>query len=1011
MVYEHLHRYLWAAELVKGRRVLDLASGEGFGAAILAQSAEHVAGIDVDKRTVDHSSLNYAADNLEFHRGDAADLSRFDDDSFGAVVAFEMIEHVSDQERVLDEIGRVLGPDGLLIISTPDRRAYTDATDQVNPFHVHELEHEEFVNLLASRFGHTATWGQRTITGSALSALHETGAEQPAARTYFVSSEGDTWGRAQQLSPLYLVAVASKAELPAIPLDSTLADCGLELLRATEAADRRASEDRRGAVEADLDAALTRVSELEEALERRDRELRRTIGDRELEIERDRQRIDALAADAAEDRETIATLRAQGSTVSWELFDPMRRRAIALLGGDRSIATRAVRRALRPMTAAARRSRAAAAAPIELPEFAGPQVSIVIPVHSGAGLTRHCLESIRDNTSLVSYEVILVDDTADDETTALLAAVRGARILRNETNLNFLRSMNRGAAEARGRWLVLCNNDIHVLTGWLEAMVGCAESAPDVAIVTPKYLYPDLSLNEAGGVVWRDGSAGNYGRGEDPSECRFEFRREVDYGSAAALMVGTDFWRSVGGFDERYAPIYYEDTDLCFQAREHGLRVLFEPRANVVHVEGGTSGTDITKGLKRYQEINRSKFVDKWRHRLERDQLPPSEHNVRRAANRNRGPHVLILDHRVPMPDRDSGSLRMRAMIHALTDLGCRITFLPEDRHLVHPYTLDLLAAGVEVFYEDVKVEAELAEMGPELALVLTCRPHATSKYLDLVRECAPSAPVVYDTVDLHWLREARRAGLRDGSDQVVLSPKAVALREIELALIRATDVVLVVSPEERAQIEADVPGTDVRVVPNVNELRERVPPAEGRSGVIFIGGFEHTPNIDAAQRLVKEVMPRVWERHDDVRVTLIGGNVPPEIEALAAPLVDVAGWVKDIEPLFERARAMVAPLNWGAGLKGKVTQALAQGLPVVTTPIGAEGLDAVDGEQLLIGTDDDQLAAQVIRLLTDDDLWTRLSCAGQELAAARCSPTIMSAVFADLLGHRVALMPGASRP
>ena len=1002
VVYEHLHRYMWAADLVVGRRVLDLASGEGFGAAILAESAEHVTGIDIDRRTVDHSSLNYGDERIEFEVGDAADLSRFADGSFGAVVAFEMIEHIHDQGRVLEEIERVLGPDGVLIMSTPDRRAYTDATETSNPFHVHELDLEGFTALVGGAFENVATWGQRTITGSVLAALDDADDRDPPARTFFIEREGDEWRAAVGLWPLYLVAVASHAKLPAIAAHSTLADCGLALRREAEAASASAAREQ-------LVEARSQVSRLEGELAERERaqhDLSRRVADRELEVKLDRLRIDELTVDAAQSAAALAALEAQGSQVSWRLFYAARAKAVAALGGERSIRTRLVRRTLR-IAAGARRARRPPAT-IDLPVFPEPQVSLVIPLYSAAELTRGCLQAIRDNTSEVSYEVILVDDAADAETKALLADVRGARVVANETNLGYQESVQRGAAEARGEWLVLCNNDIQPLSGWLVSMLACAQSADDIGIVTPKYLYPDMSLNEAGGVIWRDGTGGNYGRGEDPGECRYEFRREVDYGSAAALMVRADFWREVGGFDARFAPMYYEDTDLCFQARERGLRVMFEPRANVIHVEGATAGTDVTRGPKRFQEVNRVRFVNKWQEQLDRDQLAPSEHNERRAANRARGPHVLILDHRVPMADRDSGSLRMRAMIRSLQELGCRVTFFPEDRHLVLPYTLELLSAGVEVWFGDIDVPEQLSEVGPELALVITSRPHTTSKWLDLVRECAPNAPVLYDTVDLHWLREARRAATRSGTDGVALGPRAVALREIELALIRATDATLVVSPEERAQVEADVPGAVVRVVPNVNELREDVPPAAGRRGVIFIGGFEHTPNIDAALRLVRGVMPKIWERMPDVPVKLIGGEAPPEIEALASPLVDVTGWVRDVRPLFGGAVAMLAPLSYGAGLKGKVTQALAEGLPVVTTAVGAEGLQAADGEQLLIADDDDGLAKRVIELSSDPELWARLSAAGQRLVAERCSPEVMSAALQELLEARGKLGLGA---
>jgi glycosyltransferase involved in cell wall biosynthesis len=256
---------------------------------------------------------------------------------------------------------------------------------------------------------------------------------------------------------------------------------------------------------------------------------------------------------------------------------------------------------------------------------------------------------------------------------------------------------------------------------------------------------------------------------------------------------------------------------------------------------------------------------------------------------------------------------------------------------------------------------------------------------------------VVYDTADLHWLREARRAG-QNGDGPLVDAPRAVALRELELALIRATDATLVVTDAERKRVLADVPTARVHVVPTMNEVQTEVPAPETRAGVIFVGGFEHTPNVDAAIELVRRVMPLVWQELGSVPVTLVGPLPPPEVQALSSELVSVTGWVEELEPLLDSARAMVAPLTYGAGLKGKVTQALACGLPVVTTPVGAEGLDAVDGEQLLIGAGAGELADRVIRVLRDDVLWRRLSSAGQQLAAERCSPAVMRSRLAELL-------------
>ena len=147
VIYEHLHRYLWAQPLVAGRRVLDLGSGEGFGAALLADTAAAVTGIDIDERTVEHSRANYEAPNLEYRVGSATDLSAFADGAFDAVVAFEMIEHVAEHERVLAEIARVLAPGGVLAMSTPERRAYSDDRDFTNPYHARELTQDEFTDV------------------------------------------------------------------------------------------------------------------------------------------------------------------------------------------------------------------------------------------------------------------------------------------------------------------------------------------------------------------------------------------------------------------------------------------------------------------------------------------------------------------------------------------------------------------------------------------------------------------------------------------------------------------------------------------------------------------------------------------------------------------------------------------------------------------------------------------------------------------------------------------------
>jgi O-antigen biosynthesis protein len=776
-------------------------------------------------------------------------------------------------------------------------------------------------------------------------------------------------------------------------------------------------------------------AETQEALEQRDHDLEQmqlAIIRREHELERLRQSVTSLEGQLAGAQ--LASRRTEES-VTWQAIQRLRGRLYGAIGGERSPLARLLSASLRTAGRhlVTRRtpkhvptegdldvqpgSEQGVGAVIELPEYPEPYVSLIIPVHSRADLTEACLYSIADHTTHTSYEVILVDDTADQETKRLLSRVRGAKILRNDTNLGYLRSMNRGADAAQGEWLILFNNDTEVTRNWLNAMLRCAHSAPDIGVVTPKFIYPDGSLNEAGGIVWRDGTAMNYGRGDDPQHFQYEYRRETDYGSGAALMVRATLWKEVGGFDERYVPIYYEDTDICFQAREHGLRVMYEPEALVVHIEGATSGTDPTSGAKRHQEINRQRFVEKWSRRLP-EQWASTPMSARIAANRFRGPHVLVIDHRMPMPDRDAGSLRMLNIMRSLIGLGARVTFMPDNLADAKPYTRMLQRMGIEVLYGALDVQVELAILGPELSAAILCRPHAASRWLDTVREFSPEATVVYDTVDLHWLREARRHASADlthtllsGSDNPDLEslpPRAKALRELELAMIRASDMTLVVTDIERAQVERDVRSSKVLVVPTIHDVEEHVKPPQDRSGILFVGGFEHIPNVDAAIRLVKDVMPAVRNELGDIQVTIVGSKAPPEVKALASPSVDVTGWVKDLQPLLEQARMLVAPLWYGAGMKGKVTQCLAAGLPVVTTSIGAEGIvslpgvDAGSGEtdaSLLIADSTSEMAQKVVRLYTDDELWERLSEAGQRLIAERCSTDVISRRLCEMLG------------
>ena len=286
-----------------------------------------------------------------------------------------------------------------------------------------------------------------------------------------------------------------------------------------------------------------------------------------------------------------------------------------------------------------------------VPTSSTPRVSIVIPVYDKIAYTSACLRSIAEHAGATSFEVIVVDDASTDATAQRLADVAGIRVIRNAENLGFIGSCNAGAAAAQGELLFFLNNDTRVTAGWLEALVRCLDEAPDAGLVGARLIYPDGRLQEAGGIVFSDGSGWNYGRFEDPDDPRYAFRREADYCSGAAILLRTELFRRLGGFDVRYAPAYYEDTDLAFAIRAAGQKAYYEPAATVVHFEGITSGTDTASGIKRFQTINHEKFIDKWKLALARQPAPGTA--IARAASHRALRRVLIVDATTPTPDQD----------------------------------------------------------------------------------------------------------------------------------------------------------------------------------------------------------------------------------------------------------------------------------------------------------------------------------------------------------------------
>ncbi len=636
-------------------------------------------------------------------------------------------------------------------------------------------------------------------------------------------------------------------------------------------------------------------------------------------------------------------------------------------------------------------------APLRFPEqMTRPVVSIVVPVYGQHETTFGCLHSIAANPPRKPYEIVVMDDCSPEPAAAALAPVSGIRVLRNERNLGFIGNVNAGAQAARGDWLIILNNDTVVRPGALDALLDTFAQHDNVGLVGAKLLNADGSIQEAGGIVWRDGSAWNWGRGQHRDDPRFNYVRDVDYCSGAALAIRRDLFLSLGGFDKYYAPAYYEDTDLAFQVRAHGLRVLYQPAAEIFHLEGVSHGRDENSGIKAHQVTNAGKFFERWQATLanHRDNAVEPEQEAHRGTRSN----ILIVEACMITPDQDSGSVRLLNMLRILRGAGHHVTFVADNLDGNPRYAAQLTAMGVEVMCHPFvrSVRALLTERGKTLDTIVFCRHYIASQYLHSVRKLAPKARVIFDTVDLHFVREEREAQLTGNASML---RSAASTRARELATVAHSDATLVVSRFEQELLARLLPQARVEIVSNIHQPTAAGGDYASRNGLLFVGGFRHPPNVDAVKWYATEILPHIRKLLPGVVTTIVGSNMPDDIARLAQDGLKILGYVEDTAPLLRAARVSIAPLRFGAGVKGKVNEAMNHGVPVVATACAVEGMKLCDGTDVLVADDPRAFAEAVARVYNDADLWRTLARAGIDNVQANFSPESAAPAIKAIFG------------
>ncbi len=622
-----------------------------------------------------------------------------------------------------------------------------------------------------------------------------------------------------------------------------------------------------------------------------------------------------------------------------------------------------------------------------------PAVSIVIPVYGQLAYTLNCLHALLGHSSRHSFEILVGDDASPDNTALWVGRIENVRLIRHGANGGFIQNCNLTAGHARGDHIVFLNNDTRVVEGWLDALIESFDTLPGAGLVGSKIFYPDGTLQEAGGIVWRDGSAWNYGRNDDPNRPRYCHARQVDYVSGCAIAIRTDAWKRLEGFDTHYAPAYYEDTDLAFRIREIGLKVWMQPLSRIIHYEGRTSGTDLNQGAKAYQVENHAKFYRRWKDRL----LSHRENGVDPWLERQRDVRkfVLVLDTVTPRPTHDAGSVVTVALLKAYQALGYHVLFLPEDNFLFDPVeTPRLQSLGIECMY--APYETSLGEIitrfSPYLTVLQLIRPEPATRALDVLEGGTSDFKRLYLNADLHYLRIERQAQVEKRLDLLLAADD---MKKTEFAIFNSVDAILVHSTFEKELLLAENSALPVAVLPLAFEAPSIDVSPAGRQDIIFVAGFGHPPNVDAALWLIDEIWPSVASLCPEARLLIVGANPPSQITSKASSRIVVTGHVPDLTPWFAKARVFVAPLRFGAGAKGKLVAAMTNGIPIVSTSVGIEGM-TFDIEQVGAKADTaEEIGERIVTLYTaSDESWKTLSANGQGIAAREFSQGAMTSAL-----------------
>jgi GT2 family glycosyltransferase/glycosyltransferase involved in cell wall biosynthesis len=603
-----------------------------------------------------------------------------------------------------------------------------------------------------------------------------------------------------------------------------------------------------------------------------------------------------------------------------------------------------------------------------------PILSIILVLFNKVELSFACIQSILENVA-IGYEVIIVDNNSTDETKSFLERISGAKIIRNFENYHFIKANNQALEHVEGQYLLFLNNDTEIYESTISSAINTLINNEKCGAVGGKLISLDGSLQEAGSIIWSDASCLGYGRNDNPNDPRYNFKRVVDYCSAAFLLTYTHLFKEHEGFDTRFSPAYYEETDYCLWLQERGLQVIYDPGAIVTHFEFGSGVKDAAISL---HQKNQQVFFEKHKKQLKKHFDPHSDNilNARFAASQNGRKKILYIDDRIPHVDFGSGFPRSNSIVKFICELGYDLTIYPlnfpfEDEwesayRDINPFVEIAKGYGLEGFEKFLKSRKNYFE------IFWVSRPHNLKSVAGIINLLKGSAKILYDSEAIVADREIMKSEL---NGKLINNKIKMKWYNDESSISDIADIVLAVSAAD-ANIFTMFGRSKVFVLGHTLEVKKDVPDFDNRSGLLFIGNldFDASPNVDSLIWFINDIFPIIKKQIPDITFNIVGSAKSPAIKKIKNKGVLFRGRIDSADEFYEKCRVFVAPTRFAAGIPFKIHEAASHGLPVVATQLLCDQLGWQNEEEILAARIDKlDFAQKVITLYQDKNLWQSL--------------------------------------